>query len=287
MSFVKLDCNITESALWLEDADTIRVWIYLLVKANAVGVVRVAVPVIASHNRMPAKRVQEILDKFAAPDPNSRCPDDKGRRIAIVSEPDWHIKILSYDRYRDKDHTAPDRQRRHREKLKTQQEGMAVTRDVTDVTAERVTVTQAEADAEADAEAEAEAETEEDELLKDENTRHRAPERRTSAARASEDFQRLWKAYPQARRGDKTKAYRAWVLVRPPRPDIGMLMFVLDCQKTTRVWQRDNGRHIPFLATYLRDRWWEKDDTLADDEPPGEDALDTPGTRICGGPRDG
>ena len=143
MPFVKLDANITTSTLWCEDHETLRVWIYLLATASPQGTVRVTVPALAAHCFIAAERAREILGRFAAPDPDSRTSANEGRRIEIVHDPQFEIRLLNYAAYRNKDHTAAARSRRYRERHPT-----AVTRDGRDDTRR---VTQAEAEAEAEA----------------------------------------------------------------------------------------------------------------------------------------
>jgi hypothetical protein len=141
MTFVKLDANILTSSVWLEDSDTVRVWMYLLVTAGPDGVVQATVPGIALQNGLAVARVQEILEKFSSPDPYSRTAANEGRRIRITLEPEYEIAVLNYGKYRAKDHTAAERQRRHRAKVKYKH----VTRDRRDSHGGSQRVTQAEA----------------------------------------------------------------------------------------------------------------------------------------------
>jgi hypothetical protein len=142
MTFVKLDANILTSSVWLEDSDTVRVWMYLLVTAGPDGVVQATVPGIALQNGLAVARVQEILEKFSSPDPYSRTAANDGRRIHITLEPEYEIAVLNYAKYRAKDHTAAERQRRHRALERSKH----VTRDRRDSHSGSQRVTQAEAD---------------------------------------------------------------------------------------------------------------------------------------------
>lgn len=85
-----------------------------------------------------------ILEELGAPDPDSRSQDFDGRRLIRV---DGGYVVLNYFLYRDRDYTAADRQRRHRERKR------GVTGSVTRVTRNGVTrnVTHADADAEVEA----------------------------------------------------------------------------------------------------------------------------------------
>ena len=110
--FVKLDCNIIFKSIWAEDSDTCKVWITMLAMASSDGLVEAAVTGIASVAKVSIKNAQIAIEKFLAPDKLSTNPTNDGRRIERISE---GYKILNYEVYRQKDHTATARQRRHRE----------------------------------------------------------------------------------------------------------------------------------------------------------------------------
>jgi len=118
MPFVKLDCDIVKSSVWAEDSDVLRVWVYLLATANAIGEVHVTVPALAMQCGLPAEKTQAILDKLASPDRFSRSQEYEGRRVQIERDPEFRIVVLNYVRYREKDYTNAERQRRFRDKQK-------------------------------------------------------------------------------------------------------------------------------------------------------------------------
>lgn len=132
MPYVKMDANLLESSLWLESIrtgahDAIVVWQWLLLRASADGVVETTIPAIAHGTGTTTERAEEILEALQAEDPHSRTPTLGGRRIVVEREPEFHVVLVNFDKYRAKDHTAAERQRRHRERKKV----TAVTRDVT------------------------------------------------------------------------------------------------------------------------------------------------------------
>lgn len=117
MSFVKLDKGLLTSSLWIGgDAETVRVWVYLLLAADQNGMVCETLPAIAWGCKIPVERAKEILALFAGPDPDSRTPKNDGRRIRVSREPQWSVEILNYLDYRAKDHTAAARAKRYRER---------------------------------------------------------------------------------------------------------------------------------------------------------------------------
>jgi len=113
--FVKLDCNIVFKSIWSEDSDTKVVWITMLAMADSDGVLEAAVTGIASVAKVSVEKVQIAIDKFLAPDKLSTNPDNDGRKIERTRE---GYKILNYEIYRQKDHTAAARMRKHRETLR-------------------------------------------------------------------------------------------------------------------------------------------------------------------------
>lgn len=142
MPYVKLDAGILDSTLWLEDSDTCKVFITLLAMTRSDGLVEATAPVIARRANINIDRARHALKVLESPDPDSRSLADDGRRIRRV---DGGYEIVNYLKYREKDHTNAERQRRHREREKARKDN-----GVTGVTGRNVTggVTQAEAEAE-------------------------------------------------------------------------------------------------------------------------------------------
>ena len=110
--FVKLDCSIVFKSIWAEDSDTCKVWFTMLAMADSDGMLSAAVTGIASVSKVSLESTQKAIDKFLAPDKLSTNPDNEGRRVERIQE---GYRILNYEVYRQKDHTAAARQRKHRE----------------------------------------------------------------------------------------------------------------------------------------------------------------------------
>jgi hypothetical protein len=140
MPFVKLDTGILNSTLWIErecreifitallmaypkefeqPIPTLKVrnldngdfvvpagW-YGFIEAAGVGIVRRAM--VEQDAGMIA------LEKLSMPDPESRSPEFGGRRMVRV---DGGYIVLNYMKYRDRDYTAAERQRKLRERKK-------------------------------------------------------------------------------------------------------------------------------------------------------------------------
>ena len=97
--WTKLFASITESSIWCTDSDTLRVWVALLARSNADGVVEGSVPGFASLCRMSVEDFENRIALLSAPDPYSRTPDKEGRRIEAVPG-GW--KIVNYQAYRER-----------------------------------------------------------------------------------------------------------------------------------------------------------------------------------------
>jgi len=173
MAFVKLDTGILDSTLWIE-RDQREVFITALLMAEPrefqepieqieigqikhtgyeappgwYGFVRAAGVGIINRAGVDRKKGMEALRKLGEPENESRSSEFDGRRMIRVN---GGFVILNYMKYRDKDHTAAERQRRLRERRKNPN---IVTRDVQSVTRDVAlpsrNVTQADADADAD-----------------------------------------------------------------------------------------------------------------------------------------
>jgi len=117
VSYLKLDTGLLSSSLWIQgDAETVRVWIYLLLVADGRGIVDETVPAIAQRCKISVKRLTAILETFARPDRFSRTPKARGRRIIVRRAPQWSIEIVNFLLYRRKDHGAVARMKRYRDR---------------------------------------------------------------------------------------------------------------------------------------------------------------------------
>lgn len=97
--YAKLFSSIVTSSIWCEDNTVLRVWIAMLATCDAHGVVEGSVPGFANLARVPVPKLRTALIKLASPDPDSRTPDNEGRRIMEIPG-GW--KILNYESYRER-----------------------------------------------------------------------------------------------------------------------------------------------------------------------------------------
>jgi len=164
MAFVKLDCGILDSTLWVE-RECREIFITALLMARPMeyadpipqiavrqieetgwsappgwyGYVEAAGPGIIRRAGVDLETGIASLEKLGSPDPESRSPEYEGRRMIRI---DGGYLILNFDKYRQKDHTSAKRSRAYRERKASR-----VTLASHTVTGR--SVTQAEAEAEA------------------------------------------------------------------------------------------------------------------------------------------
>ena len=124
-AYSKLFASITRSSIWLEDDQTLRVWVTMLALADRHGYVGASEKGLAAQARVSVEKTREALDKFLAPDTDSRSPEWDGRRIEVADR-GW--TLLNYERFRDmRDEEAKreadrKRQRDHRDKKRREKE---------------------------------------------------------------------------------------------------------------------------------------------------------------------
>lgn len=73
-------------------------------------------------------------------------------------------------------------------------------------------------------------------------------------------FDRFWRLYP--RKVNKQAAQRAWLRLAPDMLLCSEMSLALKRQMASEQWQRDDGRYIPYPASWLNGRRWE------DETPP-------------------
>ena len=85
-------------------------------------------------------------------------------------------------------------------------------------------------------------------------------------------FNELWKVYPK--KVSKAEAEKAFRKLNPDEKLFGEIMTALEKHKQLEQWQKENGRFIPHLATWLNKRRWE-------DELPELDGCGIVQTQDC------
>ncbi len=168
MPFVKLDCRILDSSLWIDresreifitallmavptaldsqadvyepiDGNEVEPW---YIQPGEYGLVEASGGAICRRACIEPEIGLEALKRLCSPEVDSRSTDFSGRRMARI---DGGFLILNFRKYRDKDHTAAERQRRYREKKRN-----AVSSQDNGVTLRNITEAEAEAEADTD-----------------------------------------------------------------------------------------------------------------------------------------
>ena len=177
MSFVKLDCGMLDSTLWV-DREARELFITALLMAKPIelrepmkqidvrsleltgfevppgwyGFVEAAGTGIVRRAGMDSEAGLNALERLGSPDNESRTPDHEGRRLVRV---DGGFISLNYDLYRTKDHNNAERCRRYRQKKLDGKQPVnnTVSHDTTCVSRRVDTHVNMQAEAEAEAEA--------------------------------------------------------------------------------------------------------------------------------------
>ncbi len=79
-----------------------------------------------------------------------------------------------------------------------------------------------------------------------------------NGAGGGDGFERFWSAYP--RRVGKKDAVKVWNQIKPDDSLVDLIVEGVERWKTSEQWTKDEGRFIPYPATFLRgERWNEYD----------------------------
>lgn len=119
MPYSKLDCGITKSSIWAEALHVRVVWISFLAEKDENGFVESSRSGMIRICNVTPEQFDEAVSKLESPDPDSRTPDNEGRRISKI-EGGW--VVLNHEKYRlstdiQRDKTR-ERVKRYRERLK-------------------------------------------------------------------------------------------------------------------------------------------------------------------------
>lgn len=232
--YVKLFASIYQGTL-RGDSDGLLVFTNLLAHCDGEGFVDIHPRAIADEVGLPVDRVRTALDRLEAPDPESRTPDEGGRRIVRVSDHRaWGWMVVNYAKYRairnDEDRRAANREAvaRHRAKKK-----IAVM-DVIEVSRGKPQSSQEEEEVEAEKT----------------NTPPPSPRKRGSIL-----FDRFWAAWPRhPRKVARQQCEKKWKMAGCD--DIAdQIMASLEAQKKSKGWT--GGEFVPAPLVWLNQARWE------------------------------
>ncbi len=78
--------------------------------------------------------------------------------------------------------------------------------------------------------------------------------------RLSERFDRFWSVYP--RKKAKGDARARWSKIKPSEELTERMIAAVEAQCRSTEWQEDNGKYIPYPATWLNQERWEDEDSV-------------------------
>lgn len=246
-NYTKLFNSIITSTIWTEDDKTRIVWITMLAIADQHGEVQASIPGLARVSGVSLEAAENAINKFLAPDPYSRTPDDEGRRIEKI-EGGW--ALLNHGKYRlmasaeDSKKSNADRQKRHRDK---KNRNANVTENNACVTLSNGQVTVKTDIAEAEAEAEA----------KKRITKQYCP----ISSDESEILKIVWDLFPpkSRERSSKKQFAEAWRKTKI-KPSLETLKQSLNAWNQSAKWKEgfSEGAHI-----WINNAQWENTPELA------------------------
>lgn len=113
-NFVKVYDSILDSSIWLEPDHVLRLFLTMLLQADPRGMVEASPAGLARRANLDRERFDDALAKLEGPDPDSKTPDNEGRRVKRVPG-GWFI--YNYRMYRERG-TSTERVKRFRAKGK-------------------------------------------------------------------------------------------------------------------------------------------------------------------------
>ena len=218
MPYVKLDCGILDSTLWI-DRDQREVFLTALLMASPVefstevqqlrvdsiewtgfkapagwyGMVEAAGPGIVRRALVDPDHGMAALHALGEPDHQSRSQKHEGRRLIRI---DGGFLVLNFMDYRDRDYTMAERAKRYRARKKADQPSQQKsTPSHRDFVTSRRDITQSESESESESE----------------RTKNPSARKRANADEEPEGFAEFRQLYPP-RAGSQpwTRAVRAW-----------------------------------------------------------------------------
>jgi hypothetical protein len=227
MGFTKLDSGIVNSSVWAEPLATRVVWVTMLAIADKNGYVPCARSGLLRASNVPIEDFDKAILSLESPDPDSRTPDNQGRRVEKV---DGGWIILNFPKYRLHSEIIKDQTRirvnKYREKIKkvTQCNVTSMLPSVSDSASVSASVSASE------------------EIGKTERKESVHP------------FDQFWTLYPK--KVGKGAAIAKWKRIPKPAETLELIKKTLEWQIKSEQWTKENGQYIPNPSTYLNQTRW-------------------------------
>ena len=210
--------------------DTAYVFIAMIVLSDENGVIKHTVESLARMICKDVDSVRAAVRSLETQDPQSNIKAHNGRRIVplheIVSDETRGWLIVNKTHYREKRDPSErrDYMREYMRKLRADSKALA------DVSSGKQKLT----------------------VLADTDTDTDTDTKKDSRASRFEEF---WKAYP--RKKSKGDAEKAWNTLKPNADLLSRMLEAIARAAASADWTKDEGKFIPYPATWLRDKGWE------------------------------
>lgn len=257
-NYVKIFPTMYTGSLYGAGMHIFAVWGWILAHKDENGLVEINPKLVADELGGTVEQVEEAIGYLCASDPNSRSPEQEGRRLVKVSQ--FGYAVVNHARYRDRGGDRTEYWRNYKRGKRNKGVHMS-TVDNVDNCGMSTNSTHADADADADI----------------------PPIVPQGTADGFDDF---WRAYPK--KVARAQAVKVWKKLGPDKDLAAKIVAAVKVYAGTDQWQRDSGRYIPHAATFLNQRRWEDKTVLeiatepTPDLPPverGPDGL-TPRERV-------
>lgn len=204
----------------------------LIVLANRHGEVDMTPDAISRRTTIPIEIIDKGLAALSQRDPDSRTPDEEGRRIQLIDpERAWGWRIVNYEKYRkirsEDERREYQRQFMANKRIRQKQEKLAAVSNVSPCSKQYAVSSKQE------------------KPLRSETARGGSPPR-------AEDFERFWSVYP--RKKGRVTAQKAWTKVKPE--EVKRIITRVEINNHGE-WKGKDPQYIPYPASWLNGRRWE------------------------------
>jgi len=219
-----------------EDWRALITFMQLIILADKDGIVDMTPAAISRRTGIPIEHIKAGIEILESDDPHSRTSDHNGKRIIrLDDERPWGWYIVNHQKYReirseeDRKEYMRNYMREKREKEKSEENQQSCKQQKsTKANSKKSLAKLANTDTDTDT---------------DLNT--------------LEAFNTFWRHYPKKK--SKGQARKQWLKLCPDKPLIEKILQAIDIAKESDDWQKDNGKYIPYPASWLNAEGWENE----------------------------
>jgi len=208
----------------------------MLILADPTGIVDMTATAISRRTTIPLDIIETGIAALEQPDPESRLPDEDGRRIVRLDDHrGWGWQIVNFVHYRNI-RDAEGRREYQREWVRQRRAAAKEASTVVDSVDSASTGVDNV-----------------DPRIRIRSTPMRTKVRNGATKKIKPDadpgFAVFWDAYPK--KLDKKKAAHAWAKLGPDAALVELIVADVKRRSDSPDWRRDGGQFIPYPATYL------------------------------------